>query len=107
MKTKCLLPILCSAALAFNFHALADDDGGDTNQCDIQGIEVMEGFVVLSPTTNAPSNATGVAKIDSDNEDGSESIGSVFGRKQIPRQLNLHQAAVQIVLAKGEFVSRE
>lgn len=74
MKTTYLLPILCSAALvAFNFHAVADDDGGDTNECNIQGIEVMEGFVVLSPTANAPSNATGVAKIDSDNEDGNES----------------------------------
>jgi len=76
MKTKYLLPILCSAALvAFNFRAVADD-GEDTNECDIQGIEVMEGFVVLSPTANAPSNATGVAKIDSDNEDGNES-GSI------------------------------
>lgn len=76
MKTKYLLPVLCTSALiAFNFRAVADD-GEDTNECDIQGIEVMEGFVVLSPTTNAPSNATGVAKIDSDNEDGNES-GSI------------------------------
>ena len=73
MRTKYLLPILCTAALlALNFHAVADD-GEDTNECDIQGIEVMEGYVALSPTTNAPSNATGVAKIDSDNEDGDES----------------------------------
>lgn len=75
MKTKYLLPILCSAALvAFNFRAVADgDDDGGTNECDIQGIEVMQGFVVLSPTANAPSNATGVAKIDSDNCNGNES----------------------------------
>lgn len=77
MKTKYLLPVLCSAALvAFNFRAVADDDGEDTNECNIQGVEVMEGYVVLSPTDNAPTNATGVAKIDSDDEDGSES-GSI------------------------------
>lgn len=77
MRTKYLLPILCSAALiTLNFRAVAQDDGEDTNECDIQGVEVMEGYVVLSPTGNAPSNAVGVAKIDSDNEDGNES-GSI------------------------------
>ena len=78
MKTKYLFPALFTAALlAFNFRAVADD-GSETydDECNIQGIEVMEGFVVLSPTTNAPTNATGVAKIDSDDEDGNES-GSI------------------------------
>lgn len=76
MKTKHVLPLLCASALiAFTLPAFADDggDGGCTNECDIQGTEVFEGYVVLSATTNAPTNATGVAKIDSDNEDGDES----------------------------------
>lgn len=85
MKTKHLLPVLFAAtALAFNLNARADDGWGDgggcgsnsvcgTNGCDINGSESMFAVVVLDATSNAPTGAEGIAKIDSDNEDGTTS----------------------------------
>jgi hypothetical protein len=72
MKMKYLLPVVfAAAALAFNFNALADD--GETNdECHIDGGEVMDAVIVLNATSNAPAGATGIAKIDSENEDGAE-----------------------------------
>ncbi len=83
MKMKYLLPACIAAALlAFSFDTLADDGGNDnsqgdensqgTNDCDIHGLEVMDAYVVLTPASNAPAGASGVVKIDSDDEDGDE-----------------------------------
>ncbi len=63
---KYLLPFLFGA-LCLSAYA----DGGD--ECQINGNETMDAIVVLNATSNAPAGATGVAKIDSDNEDGNES----------------------------------
>jgi hypothetical protein len=72
MKMKYLLPVVfAAAALAFNFTARADD--GETNdECHIDGTEVMDAVVVMTATSNAPAGATGIAKIDSENDDGNE-----------------------------------
>ena len=59
-----LFAVLC-------FSAYADD--GDQDECHINGNETMDAVVVMNATSNAPAGATGVAKIDSDNEDGNES----------------------------------
>lgn len=84
MKMKYLITILCAATLlAFNSTVRADDgeDGqgdcqtnscGGTNDCNISGSESFDAVVVLQPTSNAPAGALGIAKIDSDNEDGNE-----------------------------------
>ncbi len=83
MKMKHLLPACIAAAfLVFGFNTLADDDGNDnsqgdensqgTNDCDIHGLEVMDAYVVLTPTSNAPAGASGVVKIDSSDDDGDE-----------------------------------
>jgi hypothetical protein len=75
MKTKYLLPVLCTAVLlSFNLNARADGgDCGQTNECNINGNEVMDAIVTLTATSNAPAGATGFAIIDSDNEDDCES----------------------------------
>jgi len=72
MKTKYLFPIaVIAACLTLNFNAFADD--GETNdECHIDGSEVMDAVIVLTGTSNAPAGATGIAKIDSENEDGTE-----------------------------------
>lgn len=84
MKAKYLIPILCAVTLlAFNCTVRADDgeDGGGncqtnscsgTNDCNIDGSETFDAVVVLEATSNAPAGALGIAKIDSDNEDGTE-----------------------------------
>ena len=78
MKTKHLIPVLAtSALLALNFNVLAHDGGDDggndsSNECHINGQETMDAVVTLVATANAPDGATGVAKIESDNEDGNE-----------------------------------
>lgn len=84
MKMKYLIPILCAATvLAFNSTVRADDgeDGGGncqtnscsgTNDCNISGSESFDAVIVLQPASNAPAGALGIAKIDSDNEDGNE-----------------------------------
>jgi hypothetical protein len=82
MKMKYLIPILCAASmLAFNPVVRADggdDQGsqtnscGETNDCNIDGSESMDAIVVLQATSNAPAGALGIAKIESDNEDGNE-----------------------------------
>jgi hypothetical protein len=81
MKTKLLFPVWFAAIfLAFNFTSRAGDgrDGQgdcetnncDTNCCDINGTESMFAVIVLDATTNAPADALGIAKIDSDNNCG-------------------------------------
>jgi hypothetical protein len=81
MKMKYLIPMLCAVTLlAFNSSVRADDgeDGqgtnscSETNDCNISGSESMDAVVVLQPTSNAPAGALGIAKIESDNEDGNE-----------------------------------
>lgn len=58
---------------ALCFTALAHDGGeGDTNECNIHGSESMDAVVILNATSNAPAGAAGIAKIESENEDGSE-----------------------------------
>ena len=64
---KYLLPFLFGA-LCLSAYA---DDGGD--ECQINGNETMDAVVVMNATSNAPAGATGVAKIESQNEDGNES----------------------------------
>jgi hypothetical protein len=70
---------LCAVTvLASNSPVRADDGGGncqtnscgETNDCEIDGSESMEAVVVLQPTSNAPAGALGIAKIESENEDG-------------------------------------
>jgi len=71
--------LLCSL-LSFGIQARADDDGeGDDNHdqqgqdCqggNIDGSETLVATVTLTPTTNAPTDASGMAKLISDNEDG-------------------------------------
>src|SRR5436309_386467 len=77
MKMKLLLPVLAaSAVLALNANLLADDSQGDNDsqdECNISGQETMDAVVVLTATSNAPAGATGIAKIESENEDGNES----------------------------------
>lgn len=83
MKMKYLIPMLCAATvLAFSSSVRADDGGdgqgsqtnscGETNDCNIGGSESLDAVIVLQPTSNAPAGALGVAKIESDNEDGNE-----------------------------------
>src|SRR4051794_17512013 len=76
MKLKLLLPILVtSALLILNVNVLAHDDQGDDDsqdECHIDGHETMDAVVVLAATTNAPDGAAGVAKIESENDEGNE-----------------------------------
>src|SRR5215472_13133422 len=85
MNSKYLIPVLCAVTLlAFNSAVRADDGEGDqgncstnscgdmNDDCNINGSESMEAVVVLQPTSNAPAGALGIAKIESDNEDGNE-----------------------------------
>src|SRR5689334_7498320 len=90
MKPHTFLTFLCSVSLVcFGPRAWADDDGGDEGDhhhhcpggegdeqgedCQgggIDGSETLVATVALTPTTNAPADAGGVAKLISDNEDG-------------------------------------
>jgi len=83
MKTNSLLSILLmSAMLCFNIAARADghegsDDQGDNDDqgenCQgghIDGTETLVATVTLVPTTNGPVDASGVANLISENEDG-------------------------------------
>lgn len=86
MKTQSLLSAVVIAALmSFAVHTWARDDGagGDSGQGDnnddqgencqgghIDGSETLIATVALMPTTDAPADAGGVAKLISDNEDG-------------------------------------
>ncbi len=56
---------------ALSFAGLAGD-GTNYDDCNINGTETMDAVVVLTATDNAPTGAAGVAKIESENEDGSE-----------------------------------
>jgi hypothetical protein len=74
MKTKHLLPVIFAAfLLAFNFPARADDGGTNSDECNINGTETMDAVIVLNATSNAPAGAAGIAKINSENDDGNES----------------------------------
>jgi len=84
MKTSSFLSaLLLSALVAFNINARADDDeNGGSDQGDnddqgencqgghIDGSETLVATVTLLPPTNAPSDASGVANLISENEDG-------------------------------------
>ncbi len=84
MNAKNLIPILCAATLlAFNPVVRAHDGGdgqgncqtnncSETNDCNINGSETFDAVVVLQSTSNAPAGALGIAKIDSDNDDGDQ-----------------------------------
>ena len=72
MKMKHLLPIVVIAILAaLNLNAFADEDGTN-DECHIDGSEVMDAVIVLNATSNAPAGAMGIAKMDSENDDGTE-----------------------------------
>jgi hypothetical protein len=83
---RSIVPILviCSL-LSFGAHVRADDDhegdgdhhgdhhseqGEDCQGGDIDGSESLVATVTLTPTTNAPADASGLAKLISRNEDG-------------------------------------
>jgi hypothetical protein len=81
MKTSLISTLVICALLSFGIQARAQDDGGegdgDHNQqgqdCqdgNIDGSETLVATVTLTATTNAPANASGMAKLISDNEDG-------------------------------------
>ena len=82
MKLKLLTPILCCMT-ALSLSALADDGQGDNNQGDDNGgncggnqstnsaSEEFEATIALVATTNAPSGATGTARLKEESEDGS------------------------------------
>jgi len=63
---KYVWPMLFAALC---FTALAHDDG---DECNIHGSESMDAVVILNATSNAPAGAAGVAKIESENENGAE-----------------------------------
>jgi len=80
MKLKLLTPLLCCMT-ALTLSALADDgqgDQGDNNQGDCNGnqstnssgSEEFEASISLVATTNAPSGATGTARLEEESEDG-------------------------------------
>src|SRR5215467_13196522 len=84
MKPYTLLTTLLSLSLvSFGPRTWADHDGGDGEDdhdgdqqgenCqggNIDGSESLVATVTLVPTTNAPADAGGVAKLISENEDG-------------------------------------
>jgi hypothetical protein len=73
MKTTILLRALIMAGVtAFNLNCAADDalDDDTHHECQIEGNETMDAIVVLTATTNAPATAIGVAKIESENDEG-------------------------------------
>src|SRR6266850_2121 len=87
MKTK-LLALILSGLVGLSLSVLAHDDhegdnpGGDQgeHQCndqddndhggDIDGNETLEATIVLTATADAPAGAVGLAKLESDNQDG-------------------------------------
>src|SRR6476659_3050362 len=77
--------LLALTLLSFGPHAWSHDDGGDgeDHHCGdreeegencqgghIDGSETLVATVTLVPTTNAPADAGGMAKLVSENEDG-------------------------------------
>jgi hypothetical protein len=66
---KYLLPMFFAAIC---FAAVADDGEDNGDECHINGTETMDAVVVLNATSNAPAGAAGVAKIESENDDGNE-----------------------------------
>src|SRR5262245_35242446 len=84
MKLKFLLPLLAlSGAVAFHLNVVGydGDDGdhegdhdGDSHEhhddCDIDGDESLKAKITLEPTTNAAGGASGIAKLEAENEDG-------------------------------------
>src|SRR3954471_1126352 len=84
MKTK-LLTLFVSVLVGLNLNVLADgdhegdhqgdqqDEGDNEHGGDIDGSETLIAQIVLTPTDNAPATATGQAKLESDNEDGTVS----------------------------------
>ena len=92
MKIKSFLSALLSLSLlSFGLHAWADDNeqddqghnqdeqGEDCHGGDIDGSETLVAIVTLVPTTNAPVDASGVAKLISENEDGVVSFAGIKG----------------------------
>lgn len=75
MKMSCLIGLVAVSILSCNLAARAD--WGDTNSedCNINGTEVMDAIVVLDATSNAPAGAAGVAKIESGDTNGNEAAG--------------------------------
>src|SRR5437763_10377097 len=83
MKTK-LIVLFIASLVACNLGVLAHngnegDHNGDGQGCDegdnaqggnIDGSETLIADVVLIATNNAPAGASGQAKLESDNEDG-------------------------------------
>jgi hypothetical protein len=57
---------ICVAALAFVSSLRADDSSG----LELQGTEALHALVVLSATTNAPANATGLIMIQAEDQGG-------------------------------------
>src|SRR5439155_15702948 len=58
-----------AAAVVVGRFVIADGEGGDCQGGDIQGTESLDLVVLLTPTDVAPSNATGRAHLDVQDED--------------------------------------
>ena len=71
---KSILPLLLISSLfAFNLNVFADDqEGNDDGQID--GSESLDAKIALVATDAAPTGAQGIAKLESDNEDGNQSV---------------------------------
>jgi hypothetical protein len=72
MKLQYLIPAFLGVSLTI-FNVRAHDEGefhDHSEDCHIQGTETMDATIVLTATTNAPEGAGGIAKLESENEDG-------------------------------------
>jgi hypothetical protein len=73
MKKNILPFLLMGSLLAFNLNVLADDqEGNDDGQID--GSELLDAKIALVATDSAPAGAQGTAKLESDNEDGNQTV---------------------------------
>lgn len=71
MKKYVFTGLVAVSMLTFGLTARADG-GTNSDECNINGTEQMDAVVVMNATSNAPAGATGIAKIDSENDDGNE-----------------------------------
>lgn len=72
MKTSQMIGLVAVSVLSFNLVARADCGDTNSEDCNINGCEVMDAVIVMDATSNAPAGATGIAKIESGNTNGNE-----------------------------------